>query len=191
MLSLRIICWCFVLLGVVSGGVARAGNPIVVMETSMGTIKIELFEDKAPITVKNFLSYVEDKHYDGLLFHRVKPEFMIQGGGLEPGLKEKMTKASIKNEAGNKLSNVRGTVAMARTRDADSATSQFFINVVDNEFLDREKSPDKVGYCVFGRVIDGMEEVVDKIKDVKTGSRKGQDDVPVEDVIIKSVRLSK
>jgi len=191
MLSLRIICWCFVLLGVVSGGVARAGNPIVVMETSMGTIKIELFEDKAPITVKNFLSYVEDKHYDGLLFHRVKPEFMIQGGGLEPGLKEKMTKASIKNEAGNKLSNVRGTVAMARTRDADSATSQFFINVVDNDFLDREKSPDKVGYCVFGRVIDGMEEVVDKIKDVKTGSRKGQDDVPVEDVIIKSVRLSK
>jgi cyclophilin family peptidyl-prolyl cis-trans isomerase len=189
MISLKIVGLCFVALGMIAAGGARAANPVVVMETSMGTIKIELFEDKAPITVKNFLSYVEDKHYDGLIFHRVIPTFMIQGGGMEPGMKEKKTKEPIKNEAGNQLPNNRGTIAMARTNQADSATSQFFINVKDNKALDRAMSRDGVGYCVFGRVIEGM-DVVDKIKDVKTASKMGHDDVPVEDVVIKSVRLS-
>lgn len=188
MLSLKIIGLCFVVLGVVASG-ARAANPIVVMETSMGTIKIELFEDKAPVTVKNFLSYVDDKHYDGLIFHRVIETFMIQGGGFEPGLKkEKKTKDPIKNESGNQLSNTRGTIAMARTSEPNSATSQFFINVKDNTFLDRAKAGDGVGYCVFGRVIDGM-DVVDKIKVVKTGTKNGFDDVPETDVVIKSIRV--
>ncbi|HSQ58013.1 MAG TPA: peptidylprolyl isomerase, partial [Gemmata sp.] len=139
-----------------------------------------------PITVKNFLSYVEDKHYDGLIFHRVIETFMIQGGGFQPGMKEKKTKDPIKNEAANGLSNVRGTLAMARTSDPDSATAQFFINVVDNKFLD--KSPKSDGYAVFGKVIEGM-DVVDKIKAVKTGTKAGFKDVPNEDVVIKSVRL--
>jgi peptidyl-prolyl cis-trans isomerase B (cyclophilin B) len=165
-----------------------AKNPVVVMETSMGTIKIELFEDKAPITVKNFLSYVADKHYDGLLFHRVIPGFMIQGGGMEPGLIEKKTKEPIVNESNNGVSNARGTIAMARTRAANSATSQFFISVVDNSRLDKAKYPDGVGYCAFGKVIDGM-DVVDKIRRVRTTSKGDNDDVPVEDVIIKSVRV--
>jgi cyclophilin family peptidyl-prolyl cis-trans isomerase len=190
MLSLKIIGLSFTVMGVLAAGSAKAANPIVVMETSMGTIKIELFEDKAPITVKNFLSYVEDKYYDGLLFHRVKPDFMIQGGGFEPGLKKKKTKDPIKNEAGNQLSNIKGTIAMARTPDADSATSQFFINVKDNKFLDLANDPNKAGYCVFGRVIDGT-DVVDKIKNVKTSDIGDNEAVPDEDVIIKSVRLQK
>jgi cyclophilin family peptidyl-prolyl cis-trans isomerase len=165
-------------------------NPVVVMETSMGTIKIELYADKAPTTVKNFLDYVEDKFYDGTTFHRVIPTFMIQGGGFEPGLKQKKTKDPIKNESTNNLSNERGTIAMARTGVPDSATSQFFINVKDNSDLDRAKAADKVGYCVFGRVIEGM-DVVDKIKAVKTKTAdQGFRDVPVEDVVIKSVRLA-
>lgn len=190
MLSLKIFGLCFVVMGVISTGGARAANPIVVMETSMGTIKIELFEEKAPITVKNFLSYVENKHYDGLIFHRVMADFMIQGGGFEPGMKEKKTKEPIKNEAGNQLSNVRGTIAMARLPEADSATSQFFINVKDNKSLNRERSEDGVGYCVFGRVIEGM-DTVDKIKEVKTENKGRHQAVPVEDVVIKSVRLEK
>lgn len=188
MLSVKVIALCFVLLGAVAVGGAKAANPVVVMETNMGTIKIELFEDKAPITVKNFLQYVKDKHYDGLIFHRVIENFMIQGGGFEPGMKERKTRDPIKNESDNGLSNQRGTIAMARTRVADSATSQFFINVKDNTFLDKAQAGDKVGYCVFGRVIEGM-DVVDKIKAVKTGSKLGHDDVPQEDVVIKSVRL--
>ncbi len=158
-------------------------NPVVLVETSMGNIKIELFEDKAPITVKNFLDYVDSKHYDGTIFHRVIPNFMIQGGGMEPGLKEKQTKAAIKNEAGNGLLNQRGTVAMARTNVPDSATAQFFINVKDNTFLDRANAGDGVGYAVFGRVIEGM-DVADKIVNVPTFSGG----VPQHDVIIKSVR---
>jgi peptidyl-prolyl cis-trans isomerase B (cyclophilin B) len=169
--------------GLLGAGTARAANPVVVMETSKGTIKIELFEDKAPVTVKNFLGYVDDKFYDGTIFHRIIPTFMIQGGGFEPGLKQKKTKEAIKNESSNGLSNKLGTIAMARTSDPDSATAQFYINVVDNDFLDKAKAKDGVGYCVFGKVIEGM-DVVDKIKDVKTGAR----DVPVEDVTIKSVR---
>jgi len=188
MLSIKVIALCFVVLGMVAVNGARAENPVVVIETSQGTIKIELFEDKAAITVQNFLGYVKDKHYDGLIFHRVIENFMIQGGGFEPGMKQKKTKDPIKNEAGNGLLNARGTIAMARTRVADSATSQFFINVKDNTALDRANSPDKVGYCVFGKVIEGM-DVVDKIKKVRTGSKMGFDDVPEEDVVIKSVKI--
>jgi cyclophilin family peptidyl-prolyl cis-trans isomerase len=183
MLSFKIVLLCVVGLGMVSAGAAKAANPVVLIETSMGNIKVELFEDKAPVTVKNFLDYVEAKHYDGLTFHRVIPTFMVQGGGMEPGGKQRKTKDPIKNESGNGLSNARGTIAMARTNVPDSATSQFFINVKDNDFLDKAKARDMVGYCVFGRVIEGM-DVVDKIKDVKTGAN----DVPVEDVLIKSVK---
>jgi cyclophilin family peptidyl-prolyl cis-trans isomerase len=173
----------------VSGDNAVSGqdkkNPVVIMDTSHGKIVIELFEDKAPVTVKNFLSYVDDKHYDGTIFHRVIPTFMIQGGGMEPGLKEKRTKAPIANEAGNGVANERGTIAMARTNDPDSATAQFFINVKDNPFLNRNAQ--SAGYAVFGKVTDGM-DVVDKIKQVDTGRQGVHDDVPVKDVVIRSVR---
>jgi cyclophilin family peptidyl-prolyl cis-trans isomerase len=188
MLSVKVIALCFVVLGMVAASGARAENPVVTMETSMGTIKIELFEDKAPISVKNFLEYAKDKHYDGLIFHRVIEDFMIQGGGFEPGMKQKKTRDPIKNEAGNGLSNERGTIAMARTNVADSATSQFFINVKDNTGLDRARSADGVGYCVFGKVIEGM-DVVDKIRKVKTTTKGGHRDVPEEDVVIKSVKV--
>jgi cyclophilin family peptidyl-prolyl cis-trans isomerase len=164
---------------------AKKDNPVVVMETSLGKIKVELNEEKAPITVKNFLAYVDDKFYDGTLFHRVIPGFMIQGGGMEPGLKEKSAKDPIKNEAANGLLNERGTIAMARTNDPDSATAQFFINVADNKPLD--KSDDKAGYAVFGKVIEGM-DVVDKIVAVDTKSSGIHQNVPAEDVVIKSIR---
>lgn len=161
----------------------QAANPVVVMETSKGVIKIELEAEKAPITVKNFLSYVEDKHYEGLTFHRVIKDFMIQGGGYDANQKQRKTKDPIKNESGNGLKNVRGSIAMARTQVLDSATSQFYINVLDNLQLDGAK------YCVFGRVIEGM-DVVDKIREVETG-RKGMfgQDCPQEDVMIKSVKV--
>ena len=159
----------------------------VVMETSLGTIKIELDGDKAPGTVANFLSYVDDKFYDNTIFHRVIPNFMIQGGGFEPGLKQKKTKASIANESSNGLTNKRGNLAMARTSEPNSATAQFFINVKDNNFLDKAQAQDGVGYCVFGRVTEGL-DVVDKIKAVATGSVSGFQDVPRQDVVIKSVR---
>jgi peptidyl-prolyl cis-trans isomerase B (cyclophilin B) len=178
--------WLAICVGVlaVSSAVSQdKNNPVVVMETSMGDIKIELFQDKAPITVGNFLKYADDKHYDGTLFHRVIDKFMIQGGGYDEQMKLKPTRPGIKNESDNGLSNVRGTLAMARTSDPDSATSQFFINVVDNARLDKANFDDKVGYCVFGKVIDGM-DVVDKIKAVKTGKK----DVPVDSVVIKSVK---
>jgi cyclophilin family peptidyl-prolyl cis-trans isomerase len=178
-------------------------NPVVVMETSKGTIKIELFADKAPVTVKNFMSYVDDKFYDGTIFHRVMSDFMIQGGGFEPGLKEKgKTKPRIKNESRNGLSNERGTIAMARLGDPDSATAQFYINVEDNngkgKFKERNLDPNsgRSGYTVFGKVIEGM-DVVDKIREVETATKLGTipdgqqiplENVPVEDVVIKSVR---
>lgn len=175
-------------------GSVRAANPVVIIETSMGNIKVELFEDKAPVTVKNFLSYVDDKFYDGTLIHRVlgkensDKDFVIQGGGWEPGMKEKQTKPPISSsESGNGLSNQRGTFAAARKPEPDSATSQFFINVADNPFLDKSKHRDGVGYCVFGKVTEGM-DVVDKIKAVKTGPRPPHKNVPVEDIIIKSVK---
>jgi len=159
-------------------------NPQVMLETSKGSVKIELFRDKAPITVKNFLGYVRDGYYDGLVFHRVIRDFMIQGGGLDENLEQKKPKFAIKNEADNGLSNKRGTLAMARTAVVDSATSQFFINVVDNAFLDHQgKQQDRYGYCVFGQVLEGM-EVVDDIRAVKTGTRNGHSDVPVEPIFI-------
>jgi cyclophilin family peptidyl-prolyl cis-trans isomerase len=165
---------------------AEAKNPVVVMETSLGTMKIELFQDKAPISVKNFLGYVDDKFYDGTTFHRVaRNPAVIQGGGYEPGMKEKKTKDPIKNEAGNMLSNSPFTIAMARTDKPDSATSQFYINAKDNDFLDRKNAPDGVGYCVFGKVIEGK-DVVDKIYNVETKA-----DAPIKDVLIKSVRVEK
>ena len=143
-------------------------NPCVLMETSMGNVTIELFKDKAPISVRNFLSYVKEGYYDGLVFHRVIKNFMIQGGGMDVDMQQKKTKFAIKNEATNGLSNKRGTLAMARTAVVDSATSQFFINVVDNAFLDnRGKTPDLFGYAVFGQVTEGM-DVVDAIGKVKT-----------------------
>ena len=163
---------------------AHAANPVVVVETSMGTIEIELFADKSPGTVKNFLAYVDDKFYDGTIFHRVIEDFMIQGGGFEPGMKQKKTKPAIKNESGNGVSNVRGSIAMARTQVLDSATSQFFINTVDNERLDAAK------YCAFGKVTKGL-DVVDKIRKVKTGESNGYENVPAEDVVIKSVTVKK
>ncbi len=164
-------------------------NPQVLMETSKGTVKIELFKEKAPITVRNFLSYVKEGFYDGLVFHRVISNFMVQGGGLDENMQPKKTKFAIKNEATNGLSNKRGTLAMARTGVVDSATSQFFINVVDNPFLDHKgKSPDQFGYAVFGQVIEGM-DVVDAIKEVKTGTKGGHSDVPVESVVISSMKV--
>ena len=166
-------------------------NPVVVMKTSMGNVEIELFQSKAPVTVKNFLNYVDKGFYDGTIFHRVIGNFMIQGGGFTPGMIQKRTLSPIKNEASNGLSNKRGTVAMARTMDVHSATSQFFINVVDNVFLNyRSSTPDGYGYCVFGRVIKGM-DVVDKIKSVQTGNVGYFQDVPLTNVIIKSISRKK
>lgn len=174
---------------------AAEKNPVVVMETSQGTIKIELFLDKAPITANNFLSYVDEKFFDDLIFHRVILGFMIQGGGFKAGqanLTEKKGKAPIKNESTNGLSNKRGTIAMARTPDPNSASSQFFINHKDNGPLDRANSGDGFGYCVFGQVIEGM-DVVDKIAAVRTGRKAdtrgtNHGDVPQNEVVIKSVR---
>ncbi len=164
-------------------------NPRVLMETSMGNVTIELFSEKAPISVRNFLSYVTDGYYVGLTFHRVIPTFMIQGGGLDENLQPKKTKFAIKNEANNGLKNSRGTLAMARTSVVDSATSQFFINVADNAFLDyKGKRAEDFGYAVFAQVVEGM-EVVDAIKTVKTGSKGGHSDVPVEPVFINSIKV--
>ena len=153
----------------------------------MGNVRIELFADEAPITVDNFLKYTNDKFYDGTIFHRVIPNFMVQGGGFTPGMKEKKTQPPIKNESSNGVPNKRGTLAMARTPAPDSASSQFFINVKDNSFLNRKEAQDGVGYCVFGRVLEGM-DVVDKIVAVPAGNVGGHGNVPVEDVTIKSVR---
>lgn len=164
-------------------------HPMVVMTTSKGDITIKLFEDKAPETVANFLAYVDDGHYDNTIFHRVIEGFMIQGGGFTPDMNQKATKPPVKNEAANGLKNNRGTLAMARTSDINSATSQFFINVVDNDFLNyRNSSPAGFGYCVFGEVVDGM-DVVDAIRQVETTRHGPYSDVPAEAVIIeKAVR---
>ena len=185
--------WAIAVSGMLLAGVAGAEgkNPMILMSTSMGDIKIELYEDKAPVTVKNFLSYVNDKFYDGTIFHRVIPNFMIQGGGFDKDMKEKTTKAPIKNEAGNGLKNDTGTLAMARTNVVDSATAQFFVNVKDNAFLNhRDESAAGFGYAVFGKVVDGM-DVVHKIEQVQTGKKGMYSDVPVEPVVIKSVTVVK
>ncbi len=178
---------CFLLtLGIPQG--AQAANPRVVMKTSMGDMTIELYPDKAPITVQNFLSYVDEKFYDGTIFHRVIKGFMIQGGGLTADFKEKPAKPPIQNEATNGLENKRGTIAMARMPEIHSATCQFFINHVDNAFLNhRNNTPEGFGYAVFGRVVSGI-EVVDKIASVRTGTIKGYADAPLETVTIISVR---
>jgi len=161
----------------------------VLMKTSKGDITIELNGAKAPVTVKNFLSYVKDGFYNGTIFHRVISGFMIQGGGVTAEMHEKNAKAPIKNEAGNGLENLRGTIAMARTTDVDSATCQFFINHKDNAFLDHKNdTPDGFGYCVFGKVVAGT-DVVDAIAKVKTGTRRGMENVPLETVTILSVEV--
>ena len=162
-------------------------GPVVVLDTSLGVIKIELNRAKAPVSVDNFLKYVNAKHYDGTIFHRVIPNFMIQGGGMDETMKEKVAGAPIKNEGQNGLRNERGTIAMARLPARDSATAQFFINVKNNTTsLDY---PNNGGYAVFGRVIEGM-DVVDKIVSVRTGNKKGHENVPVTPVVIKTARLA-
>ncbi|MCW7553082.1 peptidylprolyl isomerase [Endozoicomonas gorgoniicola] len=162
---------------------------MVVLHTNFGDIKLELDADKAPKTTANFEEYVKSGHFDGTIFHRIIDGFMIQGGGFEPGMVQKSTNAPIENEADNGLKNDRYTVAMARTMDPHSASSQFFINVADNGFLNHTgKTQDGWGYCVFGKVTEGT-GVVDKIKGAKTTFRAGHQDVPVEDVVIESAEL--
>lgn len=170
---------------------APAGPPVVVMQTNKGAIRIELFADKAPKSVANFLAYVDDGFYDGTIFHRVIPDFMIQGGGFNPDMSEKSTRAPIENESKGGESNVRGTIAMARTQDPHSATAQFYINHGNNAMLDfGARGPNQWGYAVFGRVIEGM-AVVDAIAAGATGNRGRYADVPVETVTIQSVRREK
>jgi peptidyl-prolyl cis-trans isomerase A (cyclophilin A) len=154
-------------------------------ETSHGGFTIELFPKEAPVTVENFLQYVDDGFFDGTIFHRIVPGFVIQGGGLTAEFDNKKTRAPIRNEAKNGLKNTRGSLSMARTSDINSATSQFFVNLSDNGFLDH--GPRDYGYAVFGRVTDGM-DVIDKIAAVSTGRRKGYQDAPLEDVVITSAR---
>jgi peptidyl-prolyl cis-trans isomerase A (cyclophilin A) len=154
-------------------------------ETSLGDFTIELFEKEAPESVANFTRYIEDEFFDGTIFHRIVPGFVIQGGGFTEDMTQKKTKPPVKNEADNGLKNQRGTLSMARTNDINSATSQFFVNLKDNDFLDHSRG--SFGYAVFAKVTDGM-DVVDKIAAVETGRKRGFDDVPVEPVIMKSVR---
>lgn len=166
-----------------------AENPVVKMETTMGDLFIELFRKEAPISVDNFITYSKEGFYEGTIFHRVINSFMVQGGGFTPDFEQKETHDPIKNEALNGLKNERGTLAMARTQVVDSATSQFFINVVDNDFLNYTgNSPQQFGYAVFGRVVEGL-DVVDAIKQVKTTSKHPYDDVPVSDIVIEKVVL--
>ncbi|NJB67725.1 cyclophilin family peptidyl-prolyl cis-trans isomerase [Desulfobaculum xiamenense] len=187
MKALRILM-AAVALTILCAGAAFAGKPgagpVIVMETNMGTIMLMLDEKKAPVSVANFLAYVDEGFYDGTIFHRVIDGFMIQGGGFDATMAQKATHAPIANEAANGLDNDRGTIAMARTMDVDSATSQFFINTVDNAFLNHKDGSSRgFGYAVFGRVIRGM-DVVDKISGVVTGRSSGMQDVPREQVII-------
>jgi len=168
---------------------AHAQNPQVEMRTSMGVIVLELQPENAPVTVKNFLQYVKDGFYNGTIFHRVIGDFMIQGGGFTADLNAKKTRDPIKHEGGNGLRNQVGTIAMARTSDPNSATSQFFINVVDNQMLDfRGPGPQEIGYCVFGRVIKGL-DVVNKIRNVETTPRGPHQTVPVQTITIEKVTL--
>ena len=182
-----------VILVLASIGVATAnsGDKVMVeMHTSKGLITLELDAEKAPVTVANFIEYVNSGHFDGTIFHRVIPGFVIQGGGLESGMKEKPTQAPIENEADNGLKNVTGSICMARTNDPHSATSQFFINLKDNQFLDHtEKSPQGWGYAVFGQVTDGM-DVVEAIAAVQTGNAGFHQDVPVEDIVVEKVTIT-
>jgi len=160
-------------------------NAMVRFETSHGDFTVEVDAESAPVSAKNFLRYVDESYFDGTIFHRVIPGFMVQGGGFDAEMEHKAGHAPIRNEADNGLKNLRGSLAMARTNDLHSATSQFFINLVDNDFLNHRTG--NFGYAVFGRVVGGM-EVVDKIAKVKTGRRRGHDDVPAESVVIRSAR---
>ena len=163
---------------------------MVTFKTNFGDIKLELFEDKAPKTVANFISYVQDGFYDNTIFHRVIDGFMIQGGGFTPDMEQKETKETIENEANNGVANEAGTIAMARTQDPHSATAQFFINVKDNDFLNfTSESMNGWGYCAFGKVVEGM-DVVEKIKNVQTGSHGCHQDVRVEQVVIEKAELN-
>ena len=157
---------------------------MIKLHTNHGEITIDLNNEKAPVTTKNFIDYVNSGHFDNTIFHRVINNFMIQGGGFEPGMNQKETRATIENEAANGLKNDAYTVAMARTSDVNSASAQFFINIADNDFLNHTKpTTEGFGYCVFGKVVEGT-DVVDKIKEVKTGNKGGHQDVPLDDVII-------
>ncbi len=168
-----------------------ATNPQVVVDTSLGSFTIELFQDKSPVSVENFLQYVHDGFYSGTIFHRVVAGYVVQGGGYTPDLTEKPARPPIQNEATNGLSNQRGTVAMARTRLVRSATSQFFVNVADNHRLDHTGyAPDDFGYAVFGRVIDGM-DVVDQISRVRTTIKDGMENVPIDPVMIKGITVKR
>jgi peptidyl-prolyl cis-trans isomerase A (cyclophilin A) len=178
----------FAALSLLAGGSALAQK--VKLSTNMGDIVLELDADKAPKTVENFLAYVKVGHYDGTIFHRVIDNFMIQGGGFDSAMQQKPTRAPIVLESRNGLKNERATVAMARTAIADSATSQFFINLKSNDFLNANASPEPNGYAVFAKVTSGM-DVVDKIRTVATGNKAGHQNVPIEPIIIKSVTLEK
>lgn len=184
---------CLALIGLIASAspafaqeTKKEANPVVVLETSQGSIAIQLHPEKAPITVQNFLNYVDKGFFDGTIFHRVIDGFMIQGGGFSPEMREKSADRPIKNEASNGLSNKRGTIAMARTNDPDSATAQFFINLVDNA-RGLDPRPGSAGYAVFGEVIEGM-DVVDAIAKVRTGTKGSHQDVPVEAVVITNAR---
>jgi peptidyl-prolyl cis-trans isomerase A (cyclophilin A) len=164
----------------------KSAAPTVVFSTSLGSFTIELFPDEAPLSTENFVKYAEDGHFDGTIFHRVIPGFVIQGGGLTGDMQQKKTRTPIRNEAKNGLKNKRGTLSMARTNEVDSATSQFFVNLVDNDFLDHK--PGSFGYAVFGKVVAGM-DVIDQIAAVQTGRRKGHDDVPTDDIVVQSAKV--
>jgi peptidyl-prolyl cis-trans isomerase B (cyclophilin B) len=169
----------------------NAVKPVVQLDTTEGQIVVELYPEKAPVTVRNFLAYVDSQFYDGTIFHRVIPDFMIQGGGFTIQFKRKQTREPIRNEAANGLTNERGTIAMARTQDPNSATAQFFINTKDNDFLNfRDQTPQGFGYTVFGRVVKGM-DVVDRISFVRTTRIGSYSDVPVEQVVIRSIKRVK
>ena len=183
-------CGKFAVAGLMLAGAQLALAQNVKLTTSMGDVVIQLDAAKAPKTVDNFLQYVKAGHYNGTIFHRVIDGFMVQGGGMTPDMKEKPTRAPIPLESHNGLSNVRGTLAMARTNVPDSATAQFFINVKDNNFLDAARSPDGNGYAVFGKVIQGM-DVVDKIRKVETGQKPPHGDVPVQPILIKQATIEK
>lgn len=185
---LSAVCLLLVSIGVAT---ANSGDKVMVeMHTSKGLITLELDAEKAPVTVANFIEYVKSGHFDGTIFHRVIPGFVIQGGGMESGMKEKPTQPPIENEADNGLKNVTGSICMARTNDPHSATSQFFINLKDNQFLDHSgKNPQGWGYAVFGQVTDGM-DVVEAIAAVQTGNAGFHQDVPVEDIVVEKVTIT-
>jgi peptidyl-prolyl cis-trans isomerase A (cyclophilin A)/peptidyl-prolyl cis-trans isomerase B (cyclophilin B) len=185
---MRVLSWVLGCCLLAAVGVANAATQVL-FETNQGNFSVEVYADKAPKTVENFLQYVKDGFYTNTIFHRVIGRFMIQGGGFDRELTEKPTRAPVVNEAGNGLVNQTGTIAMARTQDPNSATAQFFVNVADNQFLDYSSpEPDRIGYCVFGKVVSGM-DVVFKISNLPTGNQRGFSDVPIRSVIIKRATI--